>query len=66
MLNPDLPLVLRVILVALPLLASAYGFATGSILLGVIGIAVGGWLFNRLFLLGAPADDRPIDRDHDL
>lgn len=55
-LTPDLPLILRCLLMAPPLLLSAWGFATGSVAIGVVGIALSGWLFHRLFLLDAGRD----------
>ncbi len=52
-LTPDLPLILRIVLMVPPLVLSAWGFATGSVAIGVVGIAASGWLFHRLFLLDA-------------
>ncbi|MDO5647607.1 hypothetical protein [Paracoccus sp. (in: a-proteobacteria)] len=54
MLNPDSPilrpLAVRLILVALPFCAAAYGFRSGSMLWGIIAGAVAAFLFHRLFL----------------
>lgn len=44
------PVLVRLILVALPLLWAAYEFATGSVFWGVLFGGVGGYLFHRLFL----------------
>lgn len=57
LIDPDAPLfrplAVRLIAVTVPLLAAAYGFATGHIAVSVaLGLA-GGWLFNRLFLSAA-------------
>lgn len=52
-LTPDLPLILPILLAGIALAFSAWGFATGSITLGVVGIAASGVLFYRLFLMDA-------------
>ncbi|MDO5631161.1 MAG: hypothetical protein Q4G22_04915 [Paracoccus sp. (in: a-proteobacteria)] len=44
------PLWLRMLIVAVPLLMSAYEFATGSVFWGVLFGGVGGYMFHLFFL----------------
>lgn len=64
-LDPDHPLLrpvwVRLLIVALPLLAAAAGFATGHVAWSVVFIAAGAFLFQVLIL--APAVHRKDDDD---
>lgn len=64
-LDPDHPLLrpiwVRLLLVAIPLIAAAASFARGSVGWSLPFIAAGAWLFQRLVL--APALDRRDDDD---
>ncbi|WP_168732887.1 hypothetical protein [Aliigemmobacter aestuarii] len=56
MLNPDWPLAIRLLVVALAIAAAALSFANGSVLFGAIFTGVLGWVFNALFMR-PPGDD---------
>lgn len=65
-LDPDHPLLrpmwVRLLIVAIPFLAAAGSFATGSVGWSLPFIAAGAWLFQRLVL--APGlEDRGNDED---
>jgi hypothetical protein len=53
------PLALRLVLVALSIGVSAWGFSTGSVPIGVIGIAATAFTFARGFM---PGQSRHRDR----
>lgn len=50
MLNPDWPLPVRLIIVALAIAAAIWFFATGSVFLGAACTALTAWVFNGLFM----------------
>lgn len=50
MLNPDWPLALRLLVVALPILAAIWFFATGWVALGAVFTALTAYAFNALFM----------------
>lgn len=64
-LDPDHPLLrpvwVRLLVVAIPTIAAAAGFATGAVALSVLFIAIGAFLFQRLVL--GPAVGRRDDDD---
>jgi hypothetical protein len=55
----DWPLALRLLLVALSIGVSAWGFSTGSVPIGVVGIAATALVFARGFM---PGQSRHRDR----
>jgi hypothetical protein len=54
----DWPLPLRLILVALAIALSAWGFATGSVVVGVIGVVATAITFSRGFMPRPPPPGR--------
>lgn len=50
MLNPDWPLSLRLVLVAVPVAAAVWFFSTGSVAPGALFAGLTAWVFNGLFL----------------
>jgi hypothetical protein len=54
----DWPLPLRLILVALAIALSAWGFATGSVLVGVIGVVATAVTFAKGFMPHPPPPGR--------
>jgi hypothetical protein len=50
MLNPDWPLALRLVIVAVPIAAAIWFFSTGWVALGAVFTAVTAWAFNGLFM----------------
>jgi hypothetical protein len=50
MLNPDWPLALRLVIVAVAILASALSFSLGSVAFGVLFIGLSAWTFKSLFM----------------
>lgn len=55
------PVWVRLLIVAIPLVAAAAGFANGAVALSVLFIAAGAFLFQRLIL--GPAVGRRDDDD---
>lgn len=50
MLNPDWPLALRLLVVAVPILAAMWAFSHGSMLFGICFTALTAYVFNALFM----------------
>lgn len=52
LLDPDAPLIWRIVQTAVPFIGAAAGFANGSVAVGVVFGLAGAFVFQRLFLPG--------------
>lgn len=50
MLNPDWPLALRLLIVAVPIVLAIWFFSTGTVALGAVFTLVTAYAFNALFM----------------